>query len=323
MNAQIGLMIEGQHGLNWERWERILDVAERGGYQCVFRSDHFTNPASPDMDSLELFVALTFAATRTQRIEFGSLVAPVTFRHPTMTVRQAAQIDDLSNGRLVLGLGAGWQEREHKNYGIPFYDFKTRFECLADALEITQRLLTTDEPVSFQGEHISVSDAVLLPRPKRKTPILIGGNGPKRTLPLAAKYADEWNGVFINLETYRERMQRLDELIEQAGRKPQDVKRSIMGPIYWARDEADLKELLARFSRRLGGREATVEQAQNLGVFAGTSSQIIDQLGRYVDAGCERFMLQITEYDNLEPVEVWAQEILPAFHQTPMSDSRP
>jgi alkanesulfonate monooxygenase SsuD/methylene tetrahydromethanopterin reductase-like flavin-dependent oxidoreductase (luciferase family) len=144
MSAQIGLMIEGQHGLNWERWTRILDTAERGGYQCVFRSDHFTNPSEPDMDSLELFVALTFAATHTERIELGSLVAPVTFRHPAMTVRQAAQIDDLSNGRLVLGLGAGWQEREHVNYGIPFYDFKARFERLHDALEITQRLLTSE-----------------------------------------------------------------------------------------------------------------------------------------------------------------------------------
>ena len=178
--------------------------------------------------------------------------------------------------------------------------------------------------MSFQGKHISVSDAVLLPRPKRKTPILIGGNGPKRTLPLAAAYADEWNAVFINLETYVERMRRLDELTEAAGRKPEDVKRSIMGPIYWARDDAHLKELLAGFSRRrLGGREASVEQAQNLGVFAGTSTQIIDQLGRYVDAGCQRFMLQITEYDDLEPVEVWAEEILPAFHTGATSDSRP
>ncbi len=92
-------MVEGQFGLNWDRWTRVLDMAERSGYQCVFRSDHFTNPAAPDLDSLELFTSLTYAATRTQRIEFGSLVAPVTFRHPTMTVRQATAIDDLSGGR--------------------------------------------------------------------------------------------------------------------------------------------------------------------------------------------------------------------------------
>ena len=96
MKAAIGLMVEGQFGLNWDRWTRVLDMAERAGYQCVFRSDHFTNPAEPDLDSLELFTSLTYAATRTKRIEFGSLVAPVTFRHPTMTVRQAAAIGNTS-----------------------------------------------------------------------------------------------------------------------------------------------------------------------------------------------------------------------------------
>ena len=315
MNADIGLMIEGQHGLNWPRWQRILETAERGGYRSVFRSDHFTNATPPDMDSLELWVSLTYAATHTQRIEFGSLVAPVTFRHPTLTVRQAAQVDDLSNGRLVLGLGAGWQAREHENYGVPFYDFKTRFEQFTDALEITRALYASAEPLTYTGKHISVSDAVLLPRPQRRTPILIGGNGPNRTLPLAARYADEWNGVFINLPTFVERMQRLDELIEQEGRAPSDVKRSIMGPIYWAEDDAGVARLLEGFNAQRG-TNLSLEEVQNFGIFAGTSSQIVDQLAKFVDAGCQRFMLQITEYDDLTPVEAWAEVVLPHFHSS-------
>lgn len=278
MKAAIGLMIEGQFGLNWDRWTRVLDMAERAGYQCVFRSDHFTNPAEPDLDSLELFTSLTYAATRTTRIEFGSLVAPVTFRHPTMTVRQAAAIDDLSGGRLVLGLGAGWQRREHENYGIPFDDFPTRFNKLTDALEITTRLLQDPAPVHYVGKIISVHDAVLLPRPKRKTPILIGGNGPNRSLPLAAKYADEWNGVFLDVDNYRARNKRLDELLERQGRDPRSVKRSLMGPFGWA------------------------EGAQG-----------IERLEQYIAAGCERFMLQFVDYDNLEPIEAWAAENLKRF----------
>ncbi len=312
MKAQIGLMVEGQHGLNWQRWERLLKAAEDGGYQCVFRSDHFTNPSPPDMDSLELFVSLTYAATHTRRIELGSLVAPVTFRHPTMTVRQAAQIDALSGGRLVLGLGAGWQEREHVNYGIPFDDFRTRFARLTEALEVTRRLLHEEAPVSYSGEHLSVHDAVLLPRPSRPTPILIGGNGPKRTLPLAARYADEWNGVFIGLDTFKQRTKQLDELLEREGRSPRDVKRSVMGGLYWTANDAALRRLLDGFARRLG-REVTIDDAERLGVFAGTTRQIIDQIGRYVEAGCERFMLQITEYDDLAPVEAVARDVLPAF----------
>ena len=145
---QIGLMVEGQNGLNWERWERILTTAEQLGFQCVFRSDHFTNPSEPDLDSLELWTSLTYAATKTSRIEFGPLVAPVTFRHPSMTVRIASAIDDLSGGRLVLGLGAGWQEREHRLFGVPFHDFKTRFEMFTDALYMTTELYRSKGPVT-------------------------------------------------------------------------------------------------------------------------------------------------------------------------------
>lgn len=279
MRAQIGLMVEGQAGLNWQRWDGVLKMAEDVGFQCVFRSDHFTNTAPPDLDSLELFVSLTYAAMQTKRIEFGSLVAPVTFRHPAMTVRQAAQIDNLSDGRLVLGLGAGWQQREHENYGIPFYDFKTRFEQLNDALEITHRLLGAADPVTFQGQHISVSDAVLLPRPNRRTPILIGGNGPNRTLPLAAKYADEWNGVFIDAATFAERSTRLDELLAEHGRAASAVKRSVMMPFAWASGD--------------DGRQ---------------------QLDGYIEAGCQRVMLQIVEYDDLGAIEQWGKANLAHFH---------
>jgi len=277
--AQIGLMIEGQFGLNWTRWSRVLGMAERAGYQCVFRSDHFTNPAGPDLDSLELFTSLTYAATETRRIEFGSLVAPVTFRHPTMTVRQAAQIDDLSGGRLVLGLGAGWQRREHENYGIPFGTFTTRFAALTDALEVTSRLFASEVPVTYQGKSLAVKDAVLLPRPKRKVPILIGGNGVKRSIPLAAKYADEWNGVFIDAPTYRERSAQLDGLLDRAGRPRSAVKRSLMCPFAWA-----------------------------------AADDGIAKLESYIEAGCQRFMLQITEYDKLDGVEAWAEKNLKRFH---------
>ena len=165
--AQIGIMIEGQDGLNWARWKRLLRTAEDCGYQCVFRSDHFTNPVGEDKDSLELWISLAYAASHTKTIEFGPLVAPITFRHPSMNVRYAAAIDDLSGGRLVLGMGAGWQDREHKKFGVPFYDFPTRFQMLEEALELTQRLLLSDAPSDFQGVYYQLEDAVLLPRPAR------------------------------------------------------------------------------------------------------------------------------------------------------------
>ncbi len=178
----IGLMVEGQQGLTWERWRRILAAAEDLGFQCVFRSDHFTNPQPPDYESLEAWVSLTYAASQTDHIEFGTLVSPVTFRHPAMLVRTAAAIDDLSGGRLVFGLGIGWQIREHHNYGVPFPDRHVRYEMLREALEITTRLLTSDAPVSYAGKHFPLEDAILLPRPQRAggPPILIGGRVRRR-----------------------------------------------------------------------------------------------------------------------------------------------
>lgn len=305
--AQIGLMIEGQDGLNWPRWVRLLKAAEDFGYQCLFRSDHFTNASAPDKDSLELWVSLVYAADHTQRIEFGPLVTPITFRHPAITARMAAAVDDLSGGRLVLGMGAGWQEREHYKFGVPFYDFPTRYARLTEGLEVVTRLLTSDAPVTFQGQYYTLDEAVLLPRPQRPggPPILIGGNGPERTLPLVARYAAEWNAVFIRLETYQERRRQLDDLLDRQGRAPGSVKRSLMTQLIFGRDDADLR-------RKLGDRDADELVAR--GLIVGTAEAVIEQLGRFAEAGVERFTLQWLDQDNIADLELIARDVLPHFY---------
>lgn len=229
-----------------------------------------------------------------------------------MTVRIASAIDDLSEGRLVLGMGAGWQDREHRVFGVPFYDFKTRFEMLTDALEMTRQLYRSDSPVTFSGKHFNLDGATLLPRPKRQTPILVGGNGPKRTLPLAAKYANEWNAVFCNIDLYRERSARLDELVQEEGREPGDIKRSLMTGVRWCEDADAIDGLLKQASKRMG-KDATIDDLTGMGMFAGTSEMIVEQMKAFEDAGCQRVMLQVPDYDDMSVVEKWAQEILPAF----------
>jgi F420-dependent oxidoreductase-like protein len=306
--TQIGLMIEGQNGLNWARWQRILQTAEDSGYQCVFRSDHFTNADGDDLDSLELWVSLTYAASHTKRIEFGPLVTPTTFRHPAMTIRHAAQVDDLSGGRLVLGMGAGWQEREHRKFGVPFYDVKRRFEMLGEALEMTRQLFESDTPVTWQGQYFSLDDATLLPRPARKggPPILIGGRGLKKTLPFAAKYAREWNAVFMPISDFKERNTLLNELLAKEGRKPGDVKRSLMMQVIYGKDDAAL-------NARLNGRNAA--DLWSRGLIVGTASAVIDQIGAWSEAGVERFMLQWLDLDDMDGAEHMAQQVLPHFHK--------
>jgi F420-dependent oxidoreductase-like protein len=303
--TQIGIMIEGQDGLNWTRWKRLLQAAEDFGYQCLFRSDHFTNANPPDKDSLELWVSLTYAASHTQRIEFGPLVTPITFRHPSILARMAAAISDLSGRRLVLGMGAGWQEREHTKFGVPFYDKATRLDMLEEGLEVVTRLLKSDLPARYEGKHFSLDDAQILPHPELDgPPILVGGNGPTRTLPLVARFADEWNGVFINPETYHTRNLQLNEYLVEAGRQPGEVKRSLMTQVVFGADDAAVQ-------KRLNERDA--QQMMAAGNIVGTASAVVDQIGRFVEAGVERFMLQWIDQDDIDGLERMARDVLPTF----------
>ncbi len=269
------------------------------------------NPQPPDYDSLELWVSLTFAATHTQRIEFGPMVAPVTFRHPSMTARMAAQVDDLSNGRLVLGLGAGWNEREHHDFGVPFYDRKTRFDMFEDALEITTRLFNSDEHVSYDGKHFSLNNAILLPRPQRPggPPILVGGRGRNRTLPMAAKYAREWNVPFIYIEDFKDLNTYLSELLVAAGRQPSEVQRSVFSQAQFGKSDADLKAKLDGFGK------TSDELWTERGITAGTASEFIERLGRWQEAGVERLLLQWMDLDDIEGLELIARDVLPHFHK--------
>jgi F420-dependent oxidoreductase-like protein len=298
-------MIEGQNGLNWARWQRMATAVEDLGFVGLYRSDHYTNMNPPDLDSLELWVSLTWLASHTSRIEFGPLVSPVSFRNPTMTARMATAIDDLSHGRLTLGLGAGWQEREHHNYGWDLLDIPGRFARFEEGLQIIQHLLQNDEPLDFAGQYYQLHEAVNLPRPQRPggPPILIGGNGPKRTLPLAARYADEWNGVYIPPAVFAERCAMLDELLAEYGRNPQDVRRSLMAGCWFGRTDAEVQA-------KLDARSLTLAEAHQRGLAVGTASQIVDQLGSWADAGVQRIMLQWLDLDDLDSLATLAQAVL-------------
>jgi F420-dependent oxidoreductase-like protein len=301
----IAIMIEGQNGLTWPRWQRMARAVEDLGFAGLYRSDHYTNANPPDLDSLELWVSLTWLASHTQRIEFGPLVSPVSFRHPTMTARMASAVDDLSGGRLHLGLGAGWQAREHTNYGWDLLAVPERFERFEEGLEVITRLLYSEEPVGFDGRFYHLHDAVLLPRPHRPggPPILIGGNGPQRTLPLVARYADEWNAVYVTPGRFAELSARLDELLVAAGRAPGDVRRSLMTGLLFGRDQAEL-------DRKLQERDRTADALQAIGMAVGTGSALVDQLGQWEAAGVGRIMLQWLDLNDLDGLEALASAIL-------------
>ena len=302
---EVAIMIEGQDGLNWPRWQRMVQAVEDLGFVGLYRSDHYTNPEPPDLDSLELWVSLTWLASHTQRIEFGPLVSPVSFRQPTMTARMASAVDDLSGGRLTLGLGAGWEEREHRNYGWDLLDISQRFVRFQEGLEIVTRLLHSEQPFDFSGEFYQLHEAILLPRPQRPggPPILIGGNGAQRTLPLVARYADEWNAVFRPPAKIAELNAQLDRLLEENGRHPTEVRRSLMTELVFGRDEAEVQ-------RKLQGR-MSAEELRQQGSVVGTPSEIVEQLGRLAEVGVQRVMLQWLDLDDLDGLEALARTVLP------------
>lgn len=300
---EIAINLEGQNGLNWRRWKRIVRAVEDLGFAALTRSDHYTNSNPPDQDSLELWVSLTWLADNTKRIEFGPLVSPVSFRHPTMTARMAVAVDDLSEGRLVLGIGAGWQEREHHNYGWNLLDVPARFRRFEEGLTVISRLLHSNEPVDFAGEFYQLHDAVVLPRPARPggPPILVGGNGERYTLPLAAKYADEWNGVFVTARRYAELNAHLDRLLVAERRNVADVRRSLMTGIVLGSTDADL-------AQKLEGRDEA--QLRERGILVGTPNDIAEQVDVLDEAGVERLMIQWLDLDDIDGLELLANTLL-------------
>ncbi len=316
---KLALQIEGMFGLTWARWHRLVTEIERLGFAGLFRSDHFTLTEPPDLDALEAMVSLTYLAVHTQRMHFGTLVAPFSFRDPIMLARQAMALDDLSHGRMILGVGAGWMEREHTMFGYDLGDVATRMQRLEEGLEVITRLMRSEEPVSFSGRFYQLREAQLLPRPQRPTPIMLGGNGPKRTLPLVARYAGIWNSVGLSPALFAERSARLDELLRAAGRQPRDVQRTLMAPVLCWRNaqelEARAQQLRSTYQAVAGlSTDALVESMRtNSSAIAGTPEQVVEQLQAYASAGVEELMIQWISLDDMEGIAVIAEDVLPHF----------
>ena len=302
---EIAIMIEGQNGLTWPRWQKIVKLVEDLGFVGLFRSDHFTNSNPPDIESLELWTSLTWLAANTRRVEFGPLVTPFSFRHPVHTARMAAAVDDLSNGRVVLGLGAGWNEREHDLFGFDLLKPKARFDRLEEGMQVVTRLLQSDDPVTFKGEYYQLRGARLLPRPQRPggPRILIGGNGVKRTLSYVVRYASEWNCVSLLPADFSLLNKRLDEMLYEAGRSPESVRRSMMTGCVFGKDEATLKQKITESGR-------TLDELQRRGTVAGSLSAVKERLAALEEAGLQRVMLQWLNLDDLESLEVLAKGVL-------------
>lgn len=301
---EVALMIEGQDGLNWPRWKALAEAADGLGLAGLYRSDHFTNPDGPARDALEMWTSFAYLASATERIEFGPMVSPISFRNPVVSAWSAAAVDDLSGGRFHMGLGAGWQKREHRSFGFNLLEMRERFARFEEGVQVVKLLLQSDEPVSFDGSFYHLEDAVLLPRPARAggPPIVIGGNGEKRTMPLAAHYADEWNSVFVTPDRFAELSQHLDGLLAKEGRAPDSMRKTLMHRVTLGTTDLDV-------ARKTEGMD--VASLKERGALIGTPNEVVEGLLAFEAVGVQRIMAQLADMTDLDGVELLGTRVIP------------
>jgi alkanesulfonate monooxygenase SsuD/methylene tetrahydromethanopterin reductase-like flavin-dependent oxidoreductase (luciferase family) len=289
--VKLGILVESEEGLTWERWRRIVAATEDLGFDSVWLSDHLLSAAGEDRGGLDAWLALALAAAESRRITFGPLVTPITFRLPGLLARMASSLHTLSGGRFVLGLGVGWNEREHATFGIPFPPGPERLHLLETGLDLIKRSLA--QPV----------------------PILIGGMG-RGTLRLVARHADEWNLTTNSPEVLSDLSQALATTCQSLGRDPRTIRRSVTVGVLIGRDRAEICARAERMRRLVPGLADTptdkvVEAVRAHGWVAGTPDEVVAALGALAAAGVDRAMLGHYDQDDFAALELIVHEVVP------------
>jgi F420-dependent oxidoreductase-like protein len=313
---RICLMIEGQENVTWADWRRLAVAAETAGFEGLFRSDHYMSVmAREERGSLDAWATLCALAPLTERIRLGTMVSPATFRHPSMLAKTVVTADHVSGGRVELGLGAGWQEREHAAYGFPFPALRERMDVLAEQLEIVRG--SWDEgPFAFSGEHYTLAEAEHLPKPVQKPhpPLVIGGTAGPRSARLAARFADEYNTIFADAATCAERRDKVRAACEEIDRDPDTITFSLMTGLAIGEDAADVERRAVEILQWTGRpTDDPGESLREQNFVVGMVPEVLDQLRALERAGVERIFLQHLVHRDLEVLELIGREIIPAM----------
>jgi F420-dependent oxidoreductase-like protein len=305
---RLALMIEGQEGPTWDDWVALAETCETSGVEALFRSDHYLSGTDETRPALDAWATIAGLAAHTTKLQLGTLVSPATFRPPSVLARNAATADEISGGRVTLGMGAGWMEREHDAYGFDFATARERVARFGEQLEIVHSLLRSDR-VDFDGTYYQLRDAPGLNRPR--LPLLVGGSAKPGTTEPAVRFADEYNTFFATVEEVRERKQRLDAACDRAGRDPATLRYSLMAPCVIGEDDAAVRESARRIGERFGREpEQVIERYGERGP-VGTIDQVVERLREIEALGYERVMLQHLVHDDLHTVELIGRELVP------------
>ncbi|WP_200797496.1 LLM class F420-dependent oxidoreductase [Streptoalloteichus hindustanus] len=304
------IFTEPQQGATYEDLLRVARCAEDAGYDAFFRSDHYLKMGSVtgEPGPTDAWTTLAGLARETTRLRLGTLMTAATFRYPGPLAVTVAQVDQMSGGRVEFGLGAGWYTEEHTAYGIPFPATRERFDRYAEQLEIITGLWATPvgQTYTFRGRHYELVDAPALPKPAQRPrpPVLVGGLGAKRTPALAARFADEFNLPFVDVETAVTQFDRVTAACAEIGRDATEITRSAALVVCVGRDEAEV-------ARRAGAIGREVEELRLNGL-CGTPAEVADKLGSYRErTGLQRVYLQVLDLSDLDHVELIAAEVAP------------
>lgn len=303
---------EPQQGATYDDLLAVARTAEELGFSAFFRSDHYLHMSGDGLPGpTDAWITLAGLARDTSTIRLGTLMTSATFRHPGVLGVQVAQVDQMSGGRVELGLGAGWFTQEHTAYGIPFPDTGERFERYAEQLELITGMWATPvgERYGFAGRHYRLEDSPALPKPVQRVghragpPLIVGGLGRRRTPALAAAYADEFNLPFVDEETTTAQFARVREAAERIDRDPASITWSNALVLCVGSDEAEI----ARRAEAIG-RDVDELRANGL---AGTPAEVVDRIHRYRALGTERIYLQVLDLADLDHLRLVAAEVVP------------
>lgn len=315
---RVCLMVEGQEDVSWEHWRALASACEAHGYDALFRSDHYQSVVGIEArGSLDAWSTICGLAAVTGTLRLGTLVSPASFRHPSVLAKAVVTADHISGGRIELGIGAGWLEREHAAYGFPFHPTGTRMAILEEQLEIITRQWSGEE-FSFDGRHYRLDRCRALPAPRQRPrpPIVVGGLAKPRSAALAARFADEYNTIYASPEQCRERRAAVERACEEIERDPASIGFSLMTGCLIGIDEGDIRSRASRLAEQHGEPTsdpgAYIDELAGRNWIIGTPSQAAEQLLALADAGVERVMLQHHLHWELEPVSLVGREVIPA-----------
>lgn len=310
---RVCLMIEGQEGVTWDDWLRLARLTEEHGLEGLFRSDHYTAIIRPDADALDAWATLAGLAAVTERIRLGTLVSPATFRHPSVLARMAATVDHVSGGRVEVGMGSAWYEREHEAHGFAFPDGRARFELLAEQVEIVVRSWT-EEGFEHAGPAYELRGQTSLPRPLQQPhpPLVLGGGTVRpRFAALAARFADEVNVLGAPNAELRAWKEALGRACAEAGRDPETLVFSVMTSCFVGVDRNDVLSRIRAFLEARGGGDAEALLAERADRWlAGTVEEVAERITELRDVGVSRVFLQHLNHGDDEMVSLLGERLL-------------